>query len=60
MLNDDGSPDTAHSVNPVPVIVTAPGLTLRDGGILADVSPTILDLLGQDKPPEMTGTSLVE
>ena len=60
MLNDDGSPNTAHSVNPVPVIVTAPDLTLREGGILADVSPTILDLLGQRKPPEMTGTSLVQ
>jgi 2,3-bisphosphoglycerate-independent phosphoglycerate mutase len=60
MLNDDGSPNTAHSVNPVPVIVTAPDLTLRQGGILADVSPTILDLLGQGKPPEMTGTSLVQ
>ena len=60
MLNDDGSPNTAHSVNPVPVIVTAPNLALREGGILADVSPTILDLLGQVQPPEMTGTSLVQ
>ena len=60
MLNDDGSPNTAHSVNPVPVIVTAPNLALREGGVLADVSPTILDLLGQVQPPEMTGTSLVQ
>ena len=60
MLNDDGSPNTAHSLNPVPVIVTAPNLTLREGGVLADVSPTILDLLGQVQPPEMTGTSLVQ
>jgi 2,3-bisphosphoglycerate-independent phosphoglycerate mutase len=60
MLNDDGSPNTAHSLNPVPVIVTAPDLRLREGGILADVSPTILALLGQRKPPEMTGTSLVQ
>ena len=60
MLNDDGSPNTAHSLNPVPVIVTVPGLSLRAGGILADVAPTILDLLGQVKPVEMTGTSLVQ
>jgi 2,3-bisphosphoglycerate-independent phosphoglycerate mutase len=60
MLNGDGSPNTAHSLNPVPVIVTVPGLSLRAGGILADVAPTILDLLGQEKPVEMTGTSLVQ
>ncbi len=40
MLEPDGSPNTAHSLNPVPVIVTSPGLTLRDGGVLADVAPT--------------------
>jgi 2,3-bisphosphoglycerate-independent phosphoglycerate mutase len=60
MLNEDGSPNTAHSLNPVPVIVTIDGLTLREGGILADVAPTILALLGQEQPPEMTGRSLVE
>jgi 2,3-bisphosphoglycerate-independent phosphoglycerate mutase len=60
MLNDDGSPNTAHSLNPVPVIVTMPGVSLRDGGILADVAPTVLALLGQDQPAEMTGTPLVE
>jgi len=60
MLNDDGSPNTAHSLNPVPVIVTEEGLRLRDGGVLADVAPTILALLGQDQPTEMTGSPLVE
>jgi 2,3-bisphosphoglycerate-independent phosphoglycerate mutase len=60
MLNDDGSPNTAHSLNPVPVIVTVEGVHLRDGGILADVAPTVLDLLGQEQPPEMTGTSLLQ
>jgi 2,3-bisphosphoglycerate-independent phosphoglycerate mutase len=61
MLEDDGSPNTAHSMNPVPLIVTAPGVgPLRDGGVLADVAPTVLDLLGVDKPPEMTGESLIE
>ena len=42
MLNDDGSPNTAHSLNPVPCIVTAEGVELREGGILADVAPTLL------------------
>jgi 2,3-bisphosphoglycerate-independent phosphoglycerate mutase len=59
MLEPDGSPNTAHSLNPVPLIVTVPGLTLRDGGILADVAPTVLALLGESQPPEMTGRSLL-
>jgi 2,3-bisphosphoglycerate-independent phosphoglycerate mutase len=60
MLEPDGSPNTAHSMNPVPLIVTADVPGLRDGGILADVAPTVLDLLGLEKPPEMTGKSLIE
>ncbi|MGA9874830.1 MAG: 2,3-bisphosphoglycerate-independent phosphoglycerate mutase [Solirubrobacteraceae bacterium] len=61
MLEPDGSPNTAHSLNPVPLIVTAPGLTLRArGGILADVAPTVLDLLGIPQPSQMTGRSLIE
>jgi 2,3-bisphosphoglycerate-independent phosphoglycerate mutase len=61
MLEPDGSPNTAHSLNPVPLIVTAVGLTLRAReGILADVTPTMLDLLGIAQPPEMTGRSLIE
>ena len=61
MLEPDGSPNTAHSLNPVPLVVTLPGLALREhGGILADVAPTVLDLLGIDQPPEMTGRSLIE
>ena len=59
MLEPDGSPNTAHSLNPVPVIVTVPGLSLRDGGVLADVAPTILQMLGIEQPAEMTGTSLI-
>jgi 2,3-bisphosphoglycerate-independent phosphoglycerate mutase len=59
MLEPDGSPNTAHSLNPVPVIVTIEGVTLRDGGILADVAPTILDMLGIEQPAEMTGESLL-
>ena len=50
MLEPDGSPNTAHSLNPVPLIVTVPGLTLREGGILADVAPTVLALLGIAQP----------
>jgi 2,3-bisphosphoglycerate-independent phosphoglycerate mutase len=61
MLEPDGSPNTAHSLNPVPLIVTTPAATLRaDGGILADVAPTVLELLGIDQPPAMTGRSLIE
>ncbi len=60
MLEPDGSPNTAHSLNPVPLIVTAPGLHLRDGGILADVAPTALDLLGIPQPEPMTGHSLIQ
>jgi 2,3-bisphosphoglycerate-independent phosphoglycerate mutase len=59
MLEDDGSPNTAHSMNPVPLIVTAPVGELRDGGTLADVAPTILALMGRDQPPAMTGESLI-
>jgi 2,3-bisphosphoglycerate-independent phosphoglycerate mutase len=59
MLEPDGSPNTAHSLNPVPLIVTAEGLALRDGGILADVAPTALDLLGVPQPEAMTGRSLI-
>ncbi len=59
MLEPDGSPNTAHSLNPVPLIVTAEGLTLRDSGILADVAPTALALLGIPQPEPMTGRSLI-
>jgi 2,3-bisphosphoglycerate-independent phosphoglycerate mutase len=59
MLEPDGSPNTAHSLNPVPLIVTAEGVTLRDHGILADVAPTALELLGIPQPEAMTGQSLV-
>jgi 2,3-bisphosphoglycerate-independent phosphoglycerate mutase len=60
MLEPDGSPNTAHSLNPVPLVVTREGLALRDGGILADVAPTALELLGIAQPAAMTGRSLIE
>ncbi|MGH2980646.1 MAG: 2,3-bisphosphoglycerate-independent phosphoglycerate mutase [Solirubrobacterales bacterium] len=59
MLEPDGSPNTAHSLNPVPLIVTLPGLQLRDGGILADVAPTALAMMGMEKPAPMSGQSLI-
>ena len=60
MLEDDGvSPHTAHTTNPVPLVVTAVGAELREGGELADLAPTVLDLLGIRQPAEMTGRSLV-
>jgi 2,3-bisphosphoglycerate-independent phosphoglycerate mutase len=60
MLAEDGvSPLTAHTTNPVPLVVTTPGTELRDGGELSDLAPTCLDLLGLPQPSEMTGRSLV-
>ena len=61
IFEPDGSPNTAHSLNPVPLIVTVAGLALRqDGAILADVAPTVLQALGIAAPPQMTGRSLIE
>jgi 2,3-bisphosphoglycerate-independent phosphoglycerate mutase len=60
MLEPDGTPNTAHSLNPVPLIVTVPGLALREGGVLADVAPTVLQLLGVEQPGAMTGKSLID
>ena len=59
VINDDGTSHTAHTTVPVPVIVTKKGLDLRTDGKLADVAPTMLDLLGLEKPAEMTGESLI-
>jgi 2,3-bisphosphoglycerate-independent phosphoglycerate mutase len=59
MLEPDGSPNTQHSLNPVPVIVTAEGAQLDGEGILADVAPTLLAMLEIEQPEEMTGRSLL-
>ena len=59
MLEADGGPHTAHTANPVPLIATAEGLTLRSGGQLSDLMPTALGLLGIAQPASMTGRSLV-
>jgi 2,3-bisphosphoglycerate-independent phosphoglycerate mutase len=58
LLQDDGSPHTAHTTNPVPVILTAADARLRDGE-LADVAPTILALLGLEPPLQMNGKDLI-
>ena len=56
-----GGPHTAHTVNPVPVILVGgpKGAQLRAGGRLADLAPTLLALMGLDQPAEMTGKNLV-
>jgi 2,3-bisphosphoglycerate-independent phosphoglycerate mutase len=60
MLEADGvSPHTAHTTNPVPLIVTERGASLRDGGELADLVPTALEMLGLNKSSQMTGDSLI-
>jgi 2,3-bisphosphoglycerate-independent phosphoglycerate mutase len=59
MLEPDGRPNTAHSLNQVPLIVTVPRLALRGEGVLADVAPTVLEALGMERPQQMTGRSLV-
>ena len=56
----EGQPMTAHTTNPVPVVVTEKNATLRSDGILADLAPTMLHLLGIETPPEMTGKTLIE
>ena len=61
MLDEDGNPFTAHTTFPVRLFLVAPGApaaTLRDG-ILADVAPTVLELMGIPQPVEMTGRSLL-
>ena len=60
MMEADGSPFTAHTTNPVPFIVVKEGdFKLAEGGILADVAPTLLDMMGIEKPAEMEGKSLI-
>ena len=59
MFQDDGvSPMTAHTTNPVPFCIVGASVQLRDG-ILADIAPTMLDLMGLEKPEEMNGKTLI-
>ncbi len=60
MIDADGSPFTAHTTNPVPLVLIGRQAKLRAGGRLCDLSPTVLDLLGLPQPAEMTGQSLLE
>ena len=60
MLEPDGSPHTAHTTNPVPLIAVGWSGTLRDGGRLADIAPTVLDLLRISKPEAMEGGTLLD
>ena len=55
----DGSKNTAHTTNPVPLIVSGAAVELKSGGCLADLAPTILELMGLEQPAEMTGHSLL-
>jgi 2,3-bisphosphoglycerate-independent phosphoglycerate mutase len=56
----DGSPMTSHTTNPVPLtVIGAGGIKLREGGTLADIAPTFLQLLGEEPPAEMTGKTLI-
>ena len=59
-VNADGTPNTAHSLNPVPVVVVSDRVRSVRDGILADVAPTVLRLMGLEQPAAMTGESLVE
>ena len=58
--DENGGAYTAHTSNPVPVIVTKEGIELRDGGNLGDLAPTMLQLLGVEQPAEMTGKSIIK
>ena len=59
MINPDGSPNTAHTTNPVPVILIDNDLTSIKDGVLGDIAPTILKLIGIEKPEVMTQSSLI-
>ncbi|KEO82451.1 2,3-bisphosphoglycerate-independent phosphoglycerate mutase [Tumebacillus flagellatus] len=60
MIMPNGEPCTTHTTNPVPLILTQEGASLRDGGVLADLAPTILHLLQVQQPKEMTGKTLIQ
>lgn len=60
MVDDDGTPFTAHTTNPVPFCVINHPCELREGGRLADIAPTMLKVLGLPQPAEMTGESIIK
>lgn len=60
LIDEKGNPVTAHTTNPVPFIITKEGLELRDNAKLADIAPTMLELLELEKPADMTGQSIIK
>ncbi|MGN0691275.1 MAG: 2,3-bisphosphoglycerate-independent phosphoglycerate mutase, partial [Oscillospiraceae bacterium] len=60
LMEPDGAPFTAHTTNPVPFIVVGHDCKLREGGVLADIVPTMLEIMNVPQPAEMTGKSLIE
>jgi 2,3-bisphosphoglycerate-independent phosphoglycerate mutase len=60
MINPDGSPNTAHTTNPVPIILVDNHKKNIASGVLGDLAPTILDLMGIEKPGAMTQNSLIK
>jgi 2,3-bisphosphoglycerate-independent phosphoglycerate mutase len=60
MVDVDGEPFTAHTTNPVPFVVVGYDCQLREGGRLADIAPTMLQIMGLEQPEEMDGTSLIK
>jgi 2,3-bisphosphoglycerate-independent phosphoglycerate mutase len=60
VFDANGRPHTAHTTYPVPIIITHEGVELREDGILADIAPTMLDLLKLSKPAEMSGSSIIK
>ena len=59
MINPDGSPNTAHTTNPVPIILVDKDLKNINNGVLGDIAPTIVELMGLQQPEVMTGKSLL-
>jgi 2,3-bisphosphoglycerate-independent phosphoglycerate mutase len=59
MIDEDGEPFTAHTTNPVPFCVIGYDCKLREGGVLADIAPTMLKIMNLDQPEEMSGKSII-
>ena len=59
MIDSDGEPFTAHTTNPVPFCVIGYDCELREGGVLADIAPTMLKIMNLDQPEEMSGKSII-
>ena len=60
VIDEEGQPFSAHTTNPVPFLVTKKGVTLHESGNLGDITPTMLELLGIEKPADMTGKSMIK